>query len=230
VEKKRREKKLFKKVTELKLKDINETKESLRVITKMSDENDVKEFSNFTRTFAFEAGQFMARYFTPGVVFLGSAGNILSVIVFLTTDLRKMSTSIYLAALGISDTCFLFGSFVAWLQFFDIDIYSKYFFCKFFTFMSVFCTFLSNWIIAAVTIERFTAVVYPLKRRTECTKEQACVVLARLFLFGPFICIPFAIFVSPRKYLENIDDYICDFADKNTVRFEVSDNFNQRSH
>jgi hypothetical protein len=203
--------------------------------TKMSvvhllNENCVKELSNFTKTFAFEASELMALYYTPVIVLFGIVGNILSVIVFLTTDLRKISTSIYLAVLGIIDTCFLLGSFVAWLQYFDIDIYSKYFFCKFFTFMSGFCSFLSNWIIAAFTIERFIAVVYPLKRRTKCTKEQACIVLARLFLCGAFVCIPFATFVSPRKNSENIDDYICDVVEMHKVRFEVSDIFNQRGH
>jgi hypothetical protein len=177
------------------------------------------ELSNFTKTFAYQVGDFMAHYYTPGVVLFGSIGNILSVIVFLKTKLRFLSSSYYLAALGINDTCFLLGSFVAWLDYLNVDIYNKNYYCQFFTFMSGLCTFLSVWIVVAFTVERFIAVVYPLKRPTMCTVKRACVVLSGLFSIGSLICIPYAVFASPR-YFEFVNDNICNVADKYEVRFK----------
>jgi hypothetical protein len=201
-------------MNETKMSEKNSTTDLFHVYYDVDD-----ELSNFTKTFAYQVGEFMAHYYTPGVVLFGSIGNILSVIVFLKTKLRFLSSSYYLAALGINDTCFLLGSFVAWLDYLNIDIYNKNYYCQFFTFMSGLCTFLSVWIVVAFTVERFIAVVYPLKRQTMCTVKRACMVLSGLFSIGSLICIPYAVFASPR-YSEFVNDNICNVADKHEVRFD----------
>jgi hypothetical protein len=177
------------------------------------------EFMNFTKTFQYEIGEFMTYYYTPGVVLFGVVGNILSVIVFLKTKLRFLSSSCYLAALGINDTCFLLGTFVAWLNFFNINIYDENYYCQFFTYMSGLCCFLSAWLVVAFTVERFIEVVYPLKRETMCTVKRACIVSSGLVLIGTLICIPFAVFASPR-YSEYVDEATCNVGDKYEVRFD----------
>lgn len=55
-------------------------------------------------------------YFTPVLVYFGIAGNSLSVYVFFTTKLKKLSSSYYLGALTISDNIFLVSLFVVWLR------------------------------------------------------------------------------------------------------------------
>uniref|UniRef100_A0A1B0DBP0 G-protein coupled receptors family 1 profile domain-containing protein n=2 Tax=Phlebotomus papatasi TaxID=29031 RepID=A0A1B0DBP0_PHLPP len=56
---------------------------------------------------------FLITYYTPILVFTGSIGNMLSILVFCKTKLRKLSSSYYLAALGVSDTLFLVGLFIS---------------------------------------------------------------------------------------------------------------------
>ena len=47
-------------------------------------------------------------YVTPIIIFVGLIGNITSFFVFLTTSLRHLSSSVYLAALALADSGFLF--------------------------------------------------------------------------------------------------------------------------
>lgn len=68
-------------------------------------------------TLAFQVGHFLTYYYTPGMIAVGSLGNILSVIVFLNTKLKKLSSSYYLAAMCISDTGFLWSSLFPWLNY-----------------------------------------------------------------------------------------------------------------
>ena len=47
-------------------------------------------------------------YLTPIIIFVGLIGNITSFFVFVTTSLRHLSSSVYLAALALTDSGFLF--------------------------------------------------------------------------------------------------------------------------
>jgi hypothetical protein len=172
---------------------------------------------DFTLTFAYQLGDFLTHYYTPFLVFFGSIGNILSVIVFFKTKLRKLSSSYYLAALGISDTCFLLGAFASWLNYVNINIYNREYYCQFFTYISGLCSFLSVWFVVAFTVERYIAVLYPLKRQTMCTVKRTCMVLAGLIVVGCLICIPYFVYAAP-QYSEYLNDYICDVREE----FKVS--------
>lgn len=174
-----------------------------------TDENDGLDL-------AYQIGDLLTHYYTPALVLIGSIGNILSVIVFFKTKLKKLSSSYYLAALGISDTCFLVGAFVSWLNYININIYNKNYYCQFFTYMSGLCSFLSVWFVVAFTVERFIAVLYPLKRQTMCTVKRACTVLIGLFILGCTISIPNFIYAAP-IYSHQIDDYVCDVREEYKV-------------
>ncbi|CRL00075.1 CLUMA_CG013358, isoform A [Clunio marinus] len=166
--------------------------------------------------FAYKVGEFLTHYYTPFLVFAGGFGNILSVIVFFRTKLRMLSSSYYLAALGISDTCFLLGAFISWLNYIDISIYNKNYFCQFFTYLCSLCSFLSAWFVVAFTVERFIAVLYPLKRHL-CTIKRACTVLFILFIIGCFLNIPTFIYAAP-LYSEYLNDSICDVRPENKMK------------
>lgn len=173
--------------------------------------------------FAYKVGDFLTHYYTPALVFVGSIGNILSVIVFFKTKLRKLSSSYYLAALGISDTCFLLGAFVSWLNYININIYNKNYYCQFFTYMSGLCSFLSVWFVVAFTVERFIAVLYPLKRQTMCTVKRACTVLVGLIILGCIVSIPCFLYAAP-IYSEYVNDFVCDVREEYKVRQLCSTN------
>lgn len=171
---------------------------------------------NFGMSVAYFIGDFLTHYYTPALVLIGSTGNILSVFVFFKTKLRKLSSSYYLAALGISDTCFLIGAFVSWLNYYNINIYNQDYYCQFFTYISGLCSFLSVWFVVAFTIERFIAVLYPLRRQTICTVKRACMVLFVLIILGCIINIPCLIYAAP-QYSEFLKDNVCDVREEYKV-------------
>ncbi|XP_036339968.1 cysteinyl leukotriene receptor 1-like [Rhagoletis pomonella] len=148
-------------------------------------------------------------YYVPVLVCTGSLGNILCVCVFIKTKLRKLSSSFYLAALAVSDSCFLLGLFMQWLNFVDIDIYNRDFFCQFFTFFSNLACFCSAWFVVAFTVERFIAVGYPLKRQTMCTVRRAKIVIVALTVWGSVHCTPYWISSKP-LYSPKLDTVLCD--------------------
>ncbi|XP_043071415.1 melanin-concentrating hormone receptor 2 isoform X2 [Drosophila grimshawi] len=154
-------------------------------------------------------GDCVHRYYVPIICFTGSIGNILSVFVFFMTKLRKLSSSFYLAALAISDTCFLCGLFMQWLNFLNVNIYNENYFCQFFTFISYLASFCSVWFVVAFTVERFIAVMYPLKRQIMCTVRRAKIVLLGLTLAGCVHCVPYILIAKP-VYSPKLNDTICD--------------------
>lgn len=169
---------------------------------------------------AYNIGDFLTHYYLPAVVLVGGIGNILSVIVFYKTKLKKLSSSYYLAALGISDTCFLICAFVSWLNYININIFNKNYFCQFFTFTSGLCSFLSVYFVVAFTVERFIAVLYPLKRQTMCTVKRACTVLIGLFFLGCIISIPCLVYAAP-QYSVDAKDFVCDVREEYKVSFSM---------
>jgi len=62
-------------------------------------------------------GQLVYAYVTPFIILIGIIGNSVSLRVFCSQRMRKMSASIYLASLAISDTCVLLSYvLVEWLH------------------------------------------------------------------------------------------------------------------
>lgn len=129
-------------------------------------------------------------YCTPVITIAGTIGNILSVIVFLRTKLKKLSSSYYLAFLAIFDTGFLWCYFIEWLNIFEIDIYKRNGFCQFFTWLSNACSVLSVWLVVAFTVERFVAVMYPLKRPSMYTVTRARAIVFTLVVFNAISSAP----------------------------------------
>lgn len=166
-------------------------------------------------------GNILSFYYVPIIVGTGSIGNILSVFVFFKTKLRKLSSSFYLAALAVSDTCFLLGLFAQWLNFVDVHIYNREYFCQFFTFFSNLACFCSVWFVVAFTVERFIAVMYPLKRQTMCTVRRAKMVLLGLTLLGCLHCAPFWISSTP-VYSPKLEMTICDIKNEYKVSVELN--------
>ncbi|XP_076623116.1 cysteinyl leukotriene receptor 2-like [Colletes latitarsis] len=137
-------------------------------------------------------------YYTPILVYFGSLGNCLSVIVFFGTKLCQYSSSIYLGALAISDTGFLASVFVVWLNMLEVGLFNRPGFCQFFIYLTTLCSFTSVWLVVAFTIERFIAVQYPFYRRSMCTVARAKVMVAALTGLAMILCSPVLWFSAPR--------------------------------
>lgn len=171
----------------------------------------VRPTANATVTISMlqEVTHYIFVYYTPLITFTGSIGNILSILVFFRTKLRKLSSSYYLAALGVSDTGFLLVNFFQWLNFFDIHLYNTDILCQLFTFLSGLCAALSVWFVVAFTVERFIAVLYPLRRQTMCTVRRAKSVLYGLLLVSLLHSLPLLVLWAP-QYNAQINATTCD--------------------
>jgi hypothetical protein len=129
-------------------------------------------------------------YYSLALIMLGTVGNCMSVLVFFTTKLRKLSSSFYLAALAISDTGFLVALFVAWLNSFGVPLFNTSGLCEMNIYLTYVCSFLSAWLVVAFTVERFIAVRYPLRRPSMCTVARAKAVLASLTALALILNVP----------------------------------------
>ncbi|CAH0545975.1 unnamed protein product [Brassicogethes aeneus] len=121
-------------------------------------------------------------YYMPILITTGLIGNSLSIVVFCKTKLKKLSSAYYLTALAISDNVFLCSLFTIWLEIFEVDVYNRDGFCHVFTYANDVAFFLSVWLVAAFTFERFIVVKYPFLGRTLCTRERAKVIILVLVI------------------------------------------------
>lgn len=163
-----------------------------------------------------EVAGFILFYYVPLITVVGTIGNILSILVFFRTRLKKLSSSYYLAALGVSDTGFLLVNFIQWLGFLNINWYNIDIMCQLFTYLSGVFAALSVWFVVAFTMERFIAVIYPLKRQTMCTVRRAKSVLLVLIFVSLIHCSPLLILSGP-QFITQHDVVTCDVSPQYTV-------------
>ncbi|XP_075991303.1 neuromedin-U receptor 1-like [Anticarsia gemmatalis] len=145
-------------------------------------------------------------YYTPLLVLLGSLGNLLSVFIFYTSKLRLQSTSLYLSALALSDTLFLTQLLPPWFKVIQFtSLFNRLGSCQVFVYISYVTSCLSSWIVVAFTVERFVAVLYPLRRSAVCTITHAKHILSALVVGALILNVPVIKFVTPTTDDCNID-------------------------
>ncbi|XP_046562634.1 galanin receptor type 2-like [Haliotis rubra] len=130
----------------------------------------------------------------PIFFILSVCGNSLTIAVMLGKKFRSMTSSLILIAMALSDTCFsciipfnrLF--FRVWVGY-DVRALSPEG-CSFFFIMHKSSKMTSSWFIVFVCFERFVAVSFPLKTKLICTKRNALIGIAGvyigLFLYNGF--------------------------------------------
>ena len=124
--------------------------------------------------------RYLDYYFVPCVIVTGLVGNTLSFAVFTFTNLKKLSSSVYLAALFISDSGFLICVFFSWSNNINIKIYHEPGWCQTFVYMTYVFSFLSVWYIVVFSCERFIAVKWPFRRSKICAPKKAKIVVVAL--------------------------------------------------
>ena len=127
-----------------------------------------------------DVGRDMYAFLTPFVILIGVVGHGISLVIFTSPALRRLSASLYLAAISLCDI-FVLLTYVMldwfkkglprWPGEVDISIVDESGFCETFLFLSYTFRFISVWLIVVFTIERFIAVCRPLHRRLICTKS-----------------------------------------------------------
>lgn len=126
----------------------------------------------------------LSTYFIPVIIGVGIVGNGLALVVFLGTYLKRLSLSVYLAALAVSDAVFLLTLFILWLEYVNVPIFHRNGWCQGAIFLSYCSSFLSVWFVVSFTVERYIAICHPLKRPELCTTSRAKCVVVALTLFS----------------------------------------------
>lgn len=141
----------------------------LKLAKKRSKADDFKTLLNFLNL-----------YITPFIIAIGLIGNIISFLVFSMTHLKRLSSSIYLAALSVADTGFLLSLTVVWLSRIDVPIFHSQIWCQLTIYMTHFFSFLSVWFVVSFTAERYIIVYHPLRKDSYCTRRKAKIVIGSL--------------------------------------------------
>ena len=123
---------------------------------------------------------FLNLYVTPFIIAIGLTGNIISFLVFSMTHLKRLSSSIYLAALSVADSGFLLSLTVVWLARVDVPIFHSQIWCQLTIYSTHVFGFLSVWFVVSFTAERYIIVHHPLRKDAYCTKKKAKIVIGTL--------------------------------------------------
>jgi len=121
----------------------------------------------------------------------GLVGNTLSVLVFSSSEMRQMSSNVYLLALAVSDSLYLVSVLLGrlltaarcwYVSYAPLDLVNhSQFFCVFQQYISDLFADYSTCLILAFTVERGYAVFYPVEFKQKCTVTRARVVCASMF-------------------------------------------------
>ena len=118
----------------------------------------------------------MQRCIFPLLVIFGTIGHVLTLAVLIRPRMRNTSIYFYLMILSCSDAIVLWIScFKVWIRTvsdFELTHVSDSV-CKMVTFVYLFSTYLSSWLIVCMTIDRFIAVWFPLQVATLCSIRHA---------------------------------------------------------
>lgn len=142
-------------------------------------------------------------YVTPFIILVGLIGNGVSMAVFASRALRKLSASLYLAAISLSDTMVLLTYVLLdwlnrglrqWPGEPQLPVVNVFGVCQSFLYFSYLFRFVSVWVLVVFTMERYIAACRPLHRRIICTKTfgrrailTICGVASLISLYKPLL-------------------------------------------
>ncbi len=139
---------------------------------------------------AYKVGECLQTYWIPIVLPIGLIGNILSIIVTLQRNNRKISCCVYMAGLAVSDTIVLCVFAYYWAA---TDILKRPIHlieCKILAWMFQTFTVYGVYVIVFMTLDRCLVVKWPLRAVTWCAPRRAKRTLAILLLVVLVYCVP----------------------------------------
>ena len=147
-------------------------------------------------------GTYIDIYWFPILVPIGLIGNTLSFLVMIKPNNRKMSTCIYMAAIGINDNVMMFLALYDNLVF-ATKVHNPYLIeCKIAAYFTLLATQNSTFLVLAMMVDRYIAIKRPHKAAVHSTPRRA----VRTVLG---ICIFVLIYNIPHWYLANMVRDLC---------------------
>lgn len=128
-------------------------------------------------------------YIVPVIIVTGFLGNTICFIVFVSSPLKRISTSVYLAALAFSDTGFLVCLGIGWLESLDVRFFHKEGICQITVYSSFVFSFTSIWFVNAFTLEMYISVFHPPKSPKLCRPNSARKIVGVITVVGGLMYI-----------------------------------------
>lgn len=133
-----------------------------------------------------EVIRWMEYVILPTIIIMGLLGNGISFLVFSFSHLRRLSASVYLAALSLANAGFLLIRSIKWTSTFKLLLNTDAG-CQTFLYMFHVFRFLSVWYVVSFTVERYIAVCQPFQRQHMCTPRRAKIVVIILAVLSLII-------------------------------------------
>ena len=137
----------------------------------------------------------LIRWFYLPVIVVGTVTNLMNMVVFCTSPMRHLTTTVYLAALAGGDIINLYAElFRYWVEWMDWlippELYFSDIYCKFGNYLGSASRDFTNWLVALVTIERTIVLAAPFRAKSFCTLLRARVIVVCLLVLILLAHIP----------------------------------------
>ena len=133
----------------------------------------------------------ISKYWFPILVPLGIVGNILSFLVMIKPNNRKMSTCIFMAAISVNDNLMMCLALHNWLLS-VVKIHNWYDWeCRFAAFLTMHAVQNSTYQVLAMTADKYVAIKWPHKAGTFSTPRRAKITAICIYIFVILYNIPY---------------------------------------
>lgn len=201
------------------------------ISTKLNEMYMKAPFDAFTKTQLWDLHVRIILIFNPLYVVIGTILNVFSILVFTQPSMKGSTTSLIFIVLAIVDILHLAVAIPPWLKLtLGSHLHVKNNMnCCIYNYINFTIFILTNWVLAAVTMERLTAVTKPCHAKLIWTKKNTAVALFCLLVTHGLINIPFLFcFVAKNRFVFEKDDvnfviyrgcFVCCMCIKTFVRF-----------
>ena len=182
----------------------NETiNKSLRMTQNETATEDMSTFMEEVQTFmTYKIASYINLYWFPILVPIGLIGNMLSFLVMIQPNNRKMSTCIYMAAISLNDNLMMFLTLHEWLLSGAKLEEWKVWRCKVAAYLINFSLQSSTYQVLAMTFDKYVAIKWPHRAATYSTPKRAKIILTSALLFA-------LIYNSPHLYASSLVGGLC---------------------
>ena len=142
----------------------------------------------------YKIATFISIYWFPILLPIGFFGNILSFIVMIKSNNRKMSTCIYMAAISVNDSALMAVAFHLWLMSITSKVQPTSVSGWLTPYLSAVVLQNSTFQILAMTIDKYIAIKWPHKAALYSTPRRAKIILFGIFIFVAIYNIPHIVF------------------------------------
>ncbi|XP_052219162.1 probable G-protein coupled receptor B0563.6 [Dreissena polymorpha] len=133
-------------------------------------------------------------YVLPLIVFVGLIGNLTSIYLLqLDKQMRKVSSSVFLTSVLVSDTGMLMSLLLVWIESLGYPVNHLPAVCRINVYLTYVFGFLSIWYVVCISVETFITICHPTRIKQMCTlfRARAVAVMLLAFALVLYVVAPF---------------------------------------